>query len=61
MIGDNVNIGQRLESAAPTQGCLIAEETYKLVKNHVEVGDFQEISVKGKDKPVGARELKALK
>ena len=61
MIGDNVNIGQRLESAAPTQGCLIAEETYKLVKNRVEVGDFQEISVKGKDKPVGARELKALK
>jgi adenylate cyclase len=52
MIGDNVNIGQRLESSAPTQGCMISSSTYELVKDFVKVGEMQEIEVKGKQEPV---------
>ena len=50
MIGDNVNIGQRLESSAPKQGCMLSAETYELVKDHVDVGDLQEIEVKERQK-----------
>lgn len=52
MIGDNVNIGQRLESSAPVQGCMISSSTYELVKDFVKVGEMQEIEVKGKKEPV---------
>ena len=38
MIGDNVNIGQRLESSAPKHGCMISASTYELVSEFVEVG-----------------------
>lgn len=54
MIGDNVNIGQRLESAAPPDRCLISQATYELVQDHVQVGQRQEIQVKGKSEPVVA-------
>jgi adenylate cyclase len=61
MIGDNVNIGQRLESSAPKQGVMISESTYELVKDHILVGDRQEIEVKGKDEKVAAYVLEGLK
>jgi adenylate cyclase len=54
MIGDNVNIGQRLESAAPPDRCLISQATFELVQDHVQVGQRQEIQVKGKSEPVVA-------
>ncbi|MFC1770812.1 response regulator [Candidatus Margulisiibacteriota bacterium] len=61
MIGDNVNIGQRLESKAPKQGCLISEATYELIKDQVEVGELQELEVKGRKAFVKAYVLKGLK
>ncbi len=57
MIGDNVNIGQRLESSAPHMGCLISESTYNLVKSHVSVGEPEEFSLKGKKSTVKAYPL----
>ena len=54
MIGDNVNIGQRLESAAPKQGVMFSEATYDLVKKYVVVGELQEVEVKGKKEKVPA-------
>lgn len=60
MIGDNVNIGQRLESSAPKQGCMLSAETYELVKDHVDVGDLQEIEVKGKAEKVRAYVLEGI-
>ena len=61
MIGDNVNIGQRLESSAPKQGVMISESTYELVKDHILVGERQEIEVKGKNEKVAAYVLEGLK
>lgn len=61
MIGDNVNIGQRLESSAPKQGCMISASTYELVSEFVEVGQMQEIEVKGKKEKVKAHILEGLK
>jgi adenylate cyclase len=61
MIGDNVNIGQRLESSAPNGGCMISESTYNLVKEKVIVGERQEIKVKGKGELVSAYILEGIK
>ena len=61
MIGDNVNIGQRLESSAPTQGVMIAESTYELVKDQVEVGPRQEIEVKGKKEKIASYVLEGIR
>lgn len=61
MIGDNVNIGQRLESSAPVQKCLIAEATWNLVQEQVVVGERQEIQVKGKSQSVLAYVLEGLR
>ena len=61
MIGDNVNIGQRLESSAPTQGCMISLSTYEMVKDFVKVGEMQEIEVKGKQEPVRSYVVQGLK
>ncbi len=61
MIGDNVNIGQRLESSAPKQGCMISASTYELVSEFVEVGQMQEIEVKGKKEKVKAYILEGIK
>lgn len=57
MIGDNVNIAQRLEAEAPTQSCYIAEATALLLDDTVEVGELHYIKVKGKKIPVGICEL----
>ena len=60
MIGDNVNIGQRLESSAPKQGVMISESTYNLIKDHILVSERQEIEVKGKSEKVAAYVLEGL-
>lgn len=57
MIGDNVNIGQRLESQAPHLGCLISEPTYALVKDHITVGEAAHFTLKGKKQTVTAYPL----
>ncbi len=52
MIGDNINIAQRLESNAPQNGCLISESTYKLIVDEIKVEEPQKIKVKGRDQPL---------
>lgn len=61
MIGDNVNIGQRLESSAPNGGCLISGTTYDLIKDYVDVGEKQELEVKGKAEKIAAYVLLGMK
>ena len=61
MIVDKVNIEQRLESSAPKQGVMISESTYNLVRDHILVGERQEIEVKGKNEKVAAYVLEGLK
>ncbi|HPN32368.1 MAG TPA: response regulator [bacterium] len=54
VIGDNVNIAQRLESNCPVDGVLISESTYQLVKNYVEVDNIGLIALKGKKEKINA-------
>lgn len=60
MVGDNVNIGQRLESAAPNGKCMISRATYLLVQDKVLVGEEAQIKVKGKAEPVIAYVIEGL-
>ncbi|HIA68105.1 TPA: response regulator [Candidatus Poribacteria bacterium] len=48
VIGDNVNIAARLESAAEKGSVLVSDATYKLIQDFVKVEDASSIAVKGK-------------
>jgi CheY-like chemotaxis protein/class 3 adenylate cyclase len=57
-IGDTVNRAQRLESNASVDGILIAEPTYQLVKDRVEVRRREEkVKLKGIPEPVDAYDV----
>jgi adenylate cyclase len=61
MIGDNVNITQRLEGIAPRMGCMISQDTYTLVKDMVTTGESVELSLKGKSSAITAYRLEGVK
>jgi adenylate cyclase len=54
VIGDEVNLGARLESETRKWDAdiIISETTYELVKDHIECVRLGETTVKGKVKPV---------
>ncbi|MCB1191173.1 MAG: response regulator [Leptospiraceae bacterium] len=60
MIGDNVNIAQRLESNAPKKGCLLSEATFTLISEKIRVGERQVYTVKGKKEGVAAYILRGF-
>ena len=47
IIGGEVNIAQRLESAAPDNGILMSYETYAHAKDLVQVEELESITMKG--------------
>ncbi|MCB8967298.1 MAG: AAA family ATPase [Ardenticatenaceae bacterium] len=53
-IGDAVNVGRRLEQAAPPGGILISHETYVQVRGTFDVEPIGPIAVKGRTDPVTA-------
>ncbi|RPJ06219.1 MAG: adenylate/guanylate cyclase domain-containing protein [Spirochaetaceae bacterium] len=59
LMGDNVNLGSRLEGTNKEYGTgiIISEYTYGLVKDRVIVRELDNIRVKGKNKPVLIYEL----
>ena len=59
LIGDNVNLGARLEGTNKQYltNIIISENTYGLVKDQVLVRELDNIRVKGKNKPVLIYEL----
>jgi adenylate cyclase len=59
LMGDNVNLGARLEGTNKEYGTniIISEFTYGLVKDHFIVRELDNIRVKGKNKPVLIYEL----
>jgi adenylate cyclase len=63
LIGDNVNLGARLEGTNKQYitRIIISENTYGLVKDHVIVRELDNIRVKGKNKPVLIYELLDIK
>lgn len=62
VIGDEVNLGARLEGANKQYGTaiIISESTYKLVKKKAKVRELDLVRVKGKKKPVRIFELRAM-
>jgi adenylate cyclase len=63
VIGDTVNLASRLESATKELGVaiLIGQDTYDLVKDHFELRQVKEITVKGREQPVMTYEVLGLK
>ncbi len=63
LIGDNVNLGARLEGTNKQYmtRIIISENTYGLVKEHVVARELDNIRVKGKNKPVLIYELLDIK
>jgi class 3 adenylate cyclase len=55
--GDAVNVAARLEQAAAPGEVLIGEETLRLVRAAVSVGEERRLDLKGKADPVGAYPL----
>jgi class 3 adenylate cyclase/tetratricopeptide (TPR) repeat protein len=58
--GDAVNVAARLEQAAQAGEALIGEETLRLVRTAVEVGEERLLELKGKAEPVPAYPLLAV-
>lgn len=59
VIGDEVNLGARLEAANKYYGTytMISERTYELARDHIEARELDMIRVVGKEKPVKVYEL----
>jgi class 3 adenylate cyclase/tetratricopeptide (TPR) repeat protein len=54
--GDVVNTAARLQAAAPTNGLLVDETTYRATERAIEYGDARSIEAKGKAEPVAVWE-----
>lgn len=65
VIGDEVNLGARLESLnkdyQTTTHIIISEATYEAARGSIEVRELGEVKVKGKSRPVVVYELLGLK
>jgi class 3 adenylate cyclase/tetratricopeptide (TPR) repeat protein len=55
--GDPVNVAARLEQSASPDEVLIGDETYRLVRDAVEVETLGRLTVKGRSEPVSAFKL----
>ncbi|MBI6546785.1 MAG: zinc ribbon domain-containing protein, partial [Cyanobacteria bacterium NC_groundwater_1444_Ag_S-0.65um_54_12] len=60
VMGDTVNLAQRMESAAPIGGILVSQETYRLTQQLFEFKARELIHVKGKAAPVYTYEVIGL-
>jgi class 3 adenylate cyclase/tetratricopeptide (TPR) repeat protein len=58
--GDTVNVAARLEQAAPPGEILLGRETYRLVRDAVEVEQLEPLKLKGKSEPMPAFRLLSL-
>jgi class 3 adenylate cyclase/tetratricopeptide (TPR) repeat protein len=57
LVGDAINVAARLEQAAPANETLLGPETYRLVRDAVEVETIEPLELKGKAEPVAAYRL----
>jgi class 3 adenylate cyclase/tetratricopeptide (TPR) repeat protein len=55
--GDVVNTASRLQSAAPTNGILVGEATYRATEERIEYRDHASVDAKGKEEPVPVWEV----
>ena len=60
VIGQQVGMAQRMESAAPPGGVMLSESTARLVEHAARLGELQWCTIKGAAAPVPARRLLAV-
>jgi class 3 adenylate cyclase/tetratricopeptide (TPR) repeat protein len=60
IVGDALNVAARLEQAAPTNGILVGERTYSLVRDFVDAEELEPLELKGKAESVAAFRLNAV-
>jgi adenylate cyclase len=60
VIGDKVNVAQRLEQAAQPDQILISETVYRLMADRIKASEIPPVTVKGKRDPVRAYQLEAI-
>lgn len=60
-IGEQVGLAQRMESVAPPGGVMLSASTAHLVEHAAVLGDVELVSIKGRDAPVSARRLLAIR
>jgi class 3 adenylate cyclase/tetratricopeptide (TPR) repeat protein len=61
VVGDTVNLASRLQSASPTGGILISQDTYRQVRGLVEVQALGTVQLKGKREPVEVYQVRRVK
>ena len=61
VIGDEVNLASRIEAHSLRGQILMSENTWRLARDHVEVGDVNEVRVKGRSGVVRMFELLAMR
>jgi class 3 adenylate cyclase/tetratricopeptide (TPR) repeat protein len=59
--GDVVNTAARLQSAAPVDGILVGETTYRATERLIEYGEHEPVSAKGKTEPIPVWEAMAVR
>ena len=59
LVGDAINVAARLEQEAPPNDILLGPETYRLVRDAVEVEAIEPLALKGKAEPVPAYRLES--
>ena len=55
--GDVVNTTARLQSAAPTNGILVGETTYRATQDRIDYSEHSAVEAKGKEEPVPVWEV----
>ncbi len=60
-VGDQVGMAQRMESGAPAGGVMLSESTARLVEGVAELGEPQQMRIKGADVPVPVRTLLSMR
>lgn len=61
VIGDTVNLAQRLQAAAPPGEIWISQAVYEAVAEHIWAEQLPPVKVKGKEQPVGVYRLNGLR
>ena len=57
VIGDEVNLASRVEAHTLRGQILLSENTYQQAKDYIQIGDINQVQVKGKQQPVTMYEL----
>ena len=59
-IGEQVGMAQRMEAVAPPGGIMVSQSTARFVEGLVELGELEQVHIKGAADAVPARRLLAV-